>query len=450
MALGAYIPRIEDPGKRRPARTQTTLHTAIENVALLGFGTVGHAVADLLCRSHEPKLRLTHVFNRNVERKRGAWVPDDVQWTENYQEVLKSNADVVVELMGGLEPAHECIRQALQSGKSVVTANKHVIAKYGLELLDLARKNGVHLEYGAAVAGAVPVLAALRYGFTGDRLFRVRGILNGTCNFILSNMEANGTTLAAALAEAQRLGYAESDPSDDVNGLDAACKLAIVARHGLHADLNAFEVPRQSIVDVQSEDFHCARQLGCTIRQISIAELHGETLQAAVGPALISLKSPLALSVDNQNALIVSGENSGDSLLAGRGAGGPATAVAVVSDLLSIAAASSVNGLSAVKRYAKTELNAARYLRVRHRRGDLPGALTSILDRHEIRTQSRVQTLDKNDPVTAFALETCSTAAIEAVVSETAKLDGISQAPLCLPMLCRVRGEAFAPLLNFD
>jgi homoserine dehydrogenase len=248
-------------------------------------------------------------------------------------------------------------------------------------------------------------------------------------------MEANGTTLAVALAEAQRLGYAESDPSDDVNGLDAACKLAIVARHGLHADLDAFEVPRQSIANVQPEDFHSARQLGCTIRQLSIAELHGNTLQAGVGPALIALKSALALTVDNQNALIISGENSGDSLVAGRGAGGHPTAAAVVSDLLSIAAGSSANNRPVVKKYAKAELNSARYLRVRDRRGDLSAACTSIFDRHNIRIERRVQKLDKNNRMTAFALPACSTAAVNAVVAEIVKLDGVSQAPLCLPIL---------------
>jgi homoserine dehydrogenase len=434
MALGAQVTLIDDPGKRPPLRAQATPHSATRNVALLGFGTVGSAVADILCR--EPHLRLTHVFNRNVERKRVAWVPDRVRWTDNFREVLTSDADVVIELMGGLEPAHECIRQALQSGKSVVTANKHVIAKYGPELLEVARQHGQQLEYGAAVGGAVPVLAALRYGLAGDRLVRARGILNGTCNFILSNMEANGITLAAALAEAQKLGYAESDPSDDVNGVDAACKLAIVARLGLQAELNAFEVPKQSIASILPEDFRYARQRGCTIRQIAIAELHGDTLQAAVGPTLISLKSPLAACVDNQNAVIITGERSGDTVLAGRGAGGHPTAVAVVSDLLAIAAGGkSITAAPAVRRYSKGELNCPRYVRVCHQAADLSDALANLLDEHQVRIQSWIEKPDSETHLAAFAVEACGTAVADQVVTAMEKLEGLLQKPLCLPML---------------
>jgi homoserine dehydrogenase len=152
-----------------------------------------------------------------------------------------------VELIGGLDPAHEFIRRALLSGKSVVTANKHVIAKHGLELLALARQTGQRLEYGTSVGGGVPILAALEHGLGGDRLFRACGILNGTCNYILSNMEARGTTLAAALAQAKKLGYAESDPSDDVTGLDAASKLAIVVRAGFRGELDVSDIARQTI-----------------------------------------------------------------------------------------------------------------------------------------------------------------------------------------------------------
>lgn len=426
MALGAQVPRIDDPGKRPPLRASTGVHPATRNIALLGFGTVGRAVADIICR--EPNLRLTHVFNRNIARKRAAWVPDRVQWTDNFREVLDSDADIVIELIGGLEPAHEWIREALQSGKSVVTANKHVMAKYGPELLDLARQHGQQLEYGASVGGAVPVLAALRYGLAADRIVRAFGILNGTCNFILSNMEANGTTLATALAEAQRLGYAESDPSDDVNGVDAACKLAIVARLALQAGLNAFEIPKQSIAAIQPEDFHYARQLGCTIRQISLAELRSETLQAAVGPALLSLQSPLAACVENQNAVVITGENSGDTLLAGRGAGAHPTAVAVVSDLLAIAHTEppSPNSRS-VRPYAPEPLSCQHYVRVS---GSKAYSIRSVLDDHGLRVEKWLNCSHQDSA--AFLLQRCNGAAVQnAIVHKTGELAGA----LCLPVL---------------
>jgi homoserine dehydrogenase len=426
MALGAQVTRIDDPGKHPPLRSQAAPQSSTRNVALLGFGTVGRAVADILCR--EPRLRLTHVFNRDVERKRVTWVPDCVQWTDNFHEVLKSDADVVIELMGGLDPAHQCIRQALQSGKSVVTANKHVMAQYGHELLELARQHGQQLEYGASVGGAVPVLAALRYGLAGDRIVRACGILNGTCNFILSKMEANGTTLATALAEAQRLGYAESDPSDDVNGVDAACKVAIVARMALQAGLNAFEIPKQSITGIQPEDFHYARQLGCTIRQISLAEVHREKLRAAVGPALISLKSPLAACVENQNAVVITGENSGDTLLAGRGAGAHPTAVAVVSDLLAIAHTEppSPNGRS-VRSYAPEQLSCQHYVRVSASKAYL---IRSVLDDHGLRVEKWLNCLHQDSA--AFLLQRCNGAAVQnAIAHKTGELAGA----LCLPVL---------------
>ena len=434
MALGAQVSRIDDPGKRPPLRAQAALHPVTRNVALLGFGTVGRAVADLVCR--EPNLRLTHVFNRNVTRKRVSWVPDRVQWTDNFHEVLKSDVDVVIELMGGLDPAHECIRQALQSGKSVVTANKHVMAKYGSELLELARQHGQQLQFGASVGGAVPVLAALRYGLAGDRLIRACGILNGTCNFILSNMERYGTTLDVALAEAQKLGYAENDPSDDINGLDAACKLAIVARLGFHADVNASEVSKQSISSIQPGDFYYARQIGYTIRQISVAGVHAERLQAAVGPALISLESPLAACVENQNAIVITGENSGETTLSGRGAGGHPTAVAIVSDLLAIAAgANALPEAALLYKYPKDDLNCSRYLRVCHNGMDFSSALTNLLYQHGVRLQNWVETPDSGNRLAVFSLDPCNGPAADRVVTAIGEMEGVSQKPLCLPLL---------------
>lgn len=243
------------------------------NVALLGFGTVGSSVAKILCERSNTHLRLTCVLNRNVARKKVDWLPTSVKWTENIDDVLSSDADVVVEVMGGLEPTENWIRRALGSGKSVVTANKQLVARSGPELVSLARQMNQQIYFGASVAGGVPVISGLQEGLAGDELFKIRGILNGTCNYILSQIESNGIPFATALREAQKLGFAEADPTDDIEGLDARAKLAILARVGLHCNVKPESIVARSIAAIDAIDFEYANQLGCTIRQISWAEL---------------------------------------------------------------------------------------------------------------------------------------------------------------------------------
>ncbi|MFZ1133219.1 MAG: homoserine dehydrogenase, partial [Terriglobales bacterium] len=258
------------------------------NVALLGFGTVGSSVAKILCERSNTHLSLSHVLNRNVARKKVDWLPSSVQWTENIDDVLSSNADIVVEVMGGLQPAEDWIRRALQSGKSVVTANKQLIARCGPELTSLARQRKQQIEFGASVAGGVPVISGLHQGLAGDELFKICGILNGTCNYILSQIELNNVPFATALREAQKLGFAEADPTEDIEGLDARAKLAILARVGLHCNVRVEDILARSIAAIDAVDFEYANQLGCTIRQISWAELKPESkpdlLLAAVQP----------------------------------------------------------------------------------------------------------------------------------------------------------------------
>src|SRR5258708_3290801 len=193
-------------------------------IAILGFGTVGCAVARILFERGDTPLRLTHIYNRNVARKKQEWVPKEVIWTEDFDAVLDS-ADIIVELIGALTPAEEFVRCALQSGKSVVTANKQLIARHGPDLLQLASVNHCQLEFGASVAGGVPVLPALRTGLSGDRLHGISGILNGTCNYILSRIETARIPFIQALEEAQARGYAGADASEDLHGAHAPSKL---------------------------------------------------------------------------------------------------------------------------------------------------------------------------------------------------------------------------------
>ena len=336
MAINPLTPPIE-PAKRPPLSSRRTDFVPACKVALLGFGTVGGALADILCRTPPPQLRLTQVLNRDVHRKRVDWTSVSVDWTDDFDQILASDAEIVVELIGGVHPAKEWIEKALLSGKSVVTANKRVMAEYGPELLALAERMEQRFEYGGSVAGGVPVLCGLQHGLAGDQIVKLCGVLNGTCNYILSNMEAHGTTFASALTKAQRLGFAESDPAEDIHGLDATCKLTILSRLAFRTHLESDEIPSRSIEGITPIDFELAKQLGFTIRQVSSAEVDGNAIRAAVRPALVPLTSPLAQTWDNQNALIVTGRHGGETLFAGLGAGGRPTAVAVLSDLVSIA-----------------------------------------------------------------------------------------------------------------
>jgi homoserine dehydrogenase len=328
------------------------------NIALLGFGTVGSSVAKILCERPESDVRLTHILNRNFARKKVDWLPSAVQWTENIDDILSSDANVVVEVMGGLQPTEDWIRRALSSGKSVVTANKQIIARTGPELISLAAQMNQQILYGASVAGGVPVISGLQSGLGGDELFKICGILNGTCNYILSQMESKGAAFAEALREAQKLGFAEADPTEDIDGLDARAKLTILARVGLHCHVQPETIAVQSISRIEAVDFEYASQLGCTIRQISWAEISPQELSsaglktqpqaaqaqaecspllAAVGPALVALSSPLARVEGSQNLVVTTGTYGGETVFGGHGAGGHPTAVAVVSDILAIA-----------------------------------------------------------------------------------------------------------------
>ena len=256
-------------------------------VALFGFGTVASSVARILVESQPQGLELTHVYSRSLARRRVDWVPSNVIWSDDADAVLASDVDVVVELAGGLEPAGGWVRRALDAGKSVVTANKKLIAFQGAELERLAAAKGGHLKYGAAVAGGIPVIPGLEQGLAGDRIESIEGILNGTCNFILSKME-EGAEYAPVLAEAQAMGYAEADPTEDVGGFDARAKLAILMRLALRVQVDPEEIVPQPITSVTAVDFSYARDLGCTIRQVARAEQAEGNIAATVGPTLVA------------------------------------------------------------------------------------------------------------------------------------------------------------------
>ncbi len=349
-------------------------------VALLGFGTVGSAVARVLAAQQFTGIELTHVVNRNVARKRNSdaarSVPPTAQWHDDPAAVLAaSDIDVLIETIGGVDPIEDWIAQALRSGKSVVTANKQLIAYRGASLGAIAAKHGVQLLYNAAVAGGVPVIPATLQGLQGDRITRLSGIVNGTCNFILSHME-QGANYAEVLAQAQAAGYAEADPSADVDGFDARAKLCILARVALHAELDPNDVPTQSISLLDAVDFQYAKELGCTIRQVSRAQLGEDAIHARIAPMLVPHTSPIAWSHGTQNMVVTTGEFGGDVVFSGHGAGGNPTAVAIVSDLLAIAHGSCTVSLETTPRRVIGEFLAPHFLRFIV--DDKPGIVSAI------------------------------------------------------------------------
>ncbi len=412
------------------------------SVGLLGFGTVGQAVARLIVERNDDLLALTHVFNRDVARKRVDWVPASVVWTDRVEDVLEAPVDVVVEVVGGLDPARGWHERAIDAGRPVVTANKQLIATHGQALLARAAGRGVDLLFEAAVGGGIPVVRGLREGIAADRLTTVSGILNGTCNYILTRMESAGLPFDAALSEAQAQGFAEADPTDDLEGYDARAKLCILARVGLGLDLVPGDVPCASIRTVSDDDFTYARRLQATIRQVSRVSLADGRVEARVGPALVPLTSPLARVIGSQNLIVASGTYGRETTFAGYGAGGFPTAVAVVSDLLALARRAGGGPASwpaTVAPASVTDLQVApHYLRLVVR--DQPGiiaSLASVFSAHGINIDAVLQepggTKDRLPFV--ITLEACPTTAMSQAVDEIATLPFHVTPPLCLPVL---------------
>jgi len=411
-------------------------------VALLGFGTVGQAVARILCSGEVPHVTLTHVFNRNVGTKRVEWVPPSVHWTESAEEIMSSqDIDIVIELVGGLHPAYEWVRGALMGGKSVVTANKQLMAHYGTELIDLARVQKREIRFEASVAGGIPVLRALQEGLAGDRLVEVRGILNGTCNYILSRMQAEPVSFADVLGEAQKAGYAEADPTEDVDGADAAAKLAIIAAVGLRRPVRVSEIATRSIRPIEPVDFEYARQLGCTIRQIARASAEDSgSVFATVRPALVPLSSAFGRNEGSQNLVTVRGVFGGETSFSGHGAGGSPTAVAVVSDVLSVRRGAGENAAYTMpSSFHKVSGDFVAPHYVRFIVNDKPGILAQITTAYakygiNIEGVLQLPKFRKDRLPFVTTIEECSESVLDRALAEVAQSDYHVQPPLSLPI----------------
>jgi homoserine dehydrogenase len=317
-------------------------------VALLGCGVVGSEVARLLTRDGDELARrigapieLVGIAVRRLGRARDLDLPAELFTTDAHALVARGDLDVVVEVIGGIEPARELILAALEHGASVVTANKALLAEDGARLFEAAEKAERDIAFEAAVAGAIPIIRPLQESLAGDAVQRVLGIVNGTTNFILDAMTTTGAGFSDALDEAQRLGYAEADPTADVEGFDAAAKAAIIASLAFHTRVTIGDVHREGITDVTAADVRSADEMGCVVKLLAICEKistpDGDAVSARVHPAMIAKSHPLASVRGAFNAVFVESESAGQLMFYGPGAGGAPTASAVLGDLVSVA-----------------------------------------------------------------------------------------------------------------
>ena len=312
-------------------------------VALLGSGTVGTGVYKLINRQRKEMpykvgadLVVEKVLVRDKNKKREGI--DSSLLTDQWEDIiLDDDIQIVVEVMGGIEPAHTYIKEALQAGKNVVTANKDLIAEYGKELLDTAEENGCDLLFEASVAGGIPILRPLKHCLAGNYLTEVMGIVNGTTNFILTKMAEEGMEFKEALALATELGYAEADPTADIEGYDAGRKMAIMASIAFNSRVTFDDVYTEGITNISSKDIQYAKEMGCAIKLLGVARNTETGIEVRVHPMLIPLDHPLAGVNDAFNAVFVHGDAVDDAMFYGRGAGEMPTASAVMGDIIDVA-----------------------------------------------------------------------------------------------------------------
>jgi homoserine dehydrogenase len=414
-------------------------------VALLGCGVVGSQVVrllreqsvDLAARVGAP-LELAGIAVRRPRRHPD--VPAELLTTDARALVERSDVDIVVEVIGGLEPARGLLVAAMKTGKSVVTANKALLAEDGAALHAAARESGVDLYFEASVAGAIPLLRPLRESLAGDRINRVMGIVNGTTNYILSRMDETGAGFGEALEEATALGYAEADPTSDVDGFDAAAKAAILAGLAFHTRVTASDVHREGIGDVTAADVASARAMGCTVKLLAICDrVHGadgsESVGVRVHPAMIPRSHPLAGVGDAFNAVFVEGEAAGQLMFYGRGAGGAPTASAVLGDLVAVArnrlAGAPGAGESA---YADLRIRPIGETPTRYHISldvaDRPGVLAAValaFARHDVSISTVRQEGRGEDATLVLVTHTASDAALAATVDDLRDLDVVRE-----------------------
>ena len=421
-------------------------------IGLCGLGNVGSGVAELLVRDSATlakraggPLVLTHVAVRDPQRLREVKLGEVHLGTDAAALAADPDIDILVEVMGGIEPARSLVRMALLRGAHVVTANKELVARHGAELraAALQGKAGLHLE--AAVAGGIPIVKVLSESLTGNRLKALMGIVNGTTNYILTRMTRSGLDFRAALAEAQQLGYAEADPTADVDGHDAASKLAILAGLAFDAEVDAAAVHREGIGGITQGDIAAAADLGHVIKLLAIARPHPTGLELRVGPTMVPADHPLASVSDAFNAVFVEGDAVGELMLYGRGAGRLPTASAVLADIVDAAQdiRRGVAGRLLAERRPMRVLPLAdvisRYyfsIWVADQHGAL-GAITTVLGRHGVSVESMIQKGRRQEPIDlVFVTHTARESQVRSALTEIAGLPQVAK----IAQVLRVEG----------
>ena len=407
------------------------------SVVLLGGGTVGASVAKLLVEQAQDlsarigrPIVLNGVAVQDVKKSRDGIDPKLL--TTDATKLAQSGADIVVEVIGGIEPAKTLIEMAIANGSSIVTANKALLAEHGAHLHKLAEEKGVDLYYEAAVAGAIPLLRPLRESLAGDKVVRLLGIVNGTTNFILSKMYSDGANYADVLAEAQALGYAEADPTADVEGFDSAAKAAILAGLAFHTNVTSADVYREGISKVTAADIAAAKSLGYVIKLLAIAEITPDDLGiiVRVHPAMVPQSHPLASVRDAFNAVFVEAQAAGQMMFYGRGAGGVPTASSVLGDIVAAARNRVAGSLGpAQSTYADLEIRGigeavtAYYLnlRVADESGVL-AAISSAFAEHDVSIQAVRQDGVGDDAGLIIRTHKATDAKLQATVAALSKM----------------------------
>ena len=410
-------------------------------VGMLGCGNVGSQIARLLVANKADlasrsgaQLELVKVAVKDIKAKRDG-IATSLLTDDPYSVVNDPEIDLIIEVIGGISPAKELILAAFKNGKSVVTANKALLAKEGAALYQAAGEANVDLYYEAAVAGAIPILRPLRESLVGDHVTRIMGIVNGTTNYILTKMDESGTAFADALKQAQELGFAEADPTADVEGIDASDKAAILAGLAFHSRVTDKDVYREGITKITATDVKVAKAMDMVIKLLAITELtaSGE-ISVRVHPALISRTHPLASVRESFNAVFVEAQSAGQMMFYGKGAGGEPTASAVLGDLVAIARHKVLGGIGPKESdYASLKIapmgeTKTRYL-IRLNVADKPGVLESVAHvfaSHSVSIQTVRQTGAGDKAELIIMTHTSTESALSATVKELGKLPSVT------------------------
>ena len=432
---------------------QAPQSSSVVRIGLLGCGNVGAALVQLVERQADVieartgvRLQISRVAVRNISRDREVQLPEGVLTRDAHAVVNDPTVDVIVEVMGGIEPARELIATAISHGKPVITANKELLANVGHELWAQSDAAGVDLLFEAAVAGGIPLIRALRESLRGEPVTRVMGIVNGTTNFILTKMTDEGADYSAALSEAQRLGFAERDPTADVEGFDAGAKAAIIASIAFGARVVAGDVYHEGISGVTAADIAIARRLGYVVKLLAIAEKidDTDTIAVRVHPAMVPSEHPLASVRDSYNAVFVEGDAVGQLMFYGRGAGGLPTASAVLGDVIDAAVnlqKKTFGMLGSFKRVPVMPIDetSSQYL-IGLDVEDKPGvlhAITGVFANHGVSIRAAEQEGMDDDARLVFITHRAREADVQACVSEFRKSPAVRRAS----GLIRVIGE---------